>query len=120
MPISRTSGQGRRKGIPNKATAEIKELAQRWGPAAIAKLAMMAGLNGAGIAKQEATRVAAIKELLDRGYGKARQPITGGDDDDPPVTISFRWADAVVPVDGPSLGDITTVLSEAVAKTTDR
>jgi ABC-type xylose transport system substrate-binding protein len=27
----------------------------------------------------EGTRVAAIKELIDRGYGKATQPITGED-----------------------------------------
>jgi hypothetical protein len=36
--------------------------------------------------KNEAVRVAAAKELLDRAIGKAVQPIIG-DDDEAPVTI---------------------------------
>lgn len=35
-----------------------------------------------------AARVAAIKELLDRGYGKVTQPLSG-DDDAPPMKV--RW-----------------------------
>jgi hypothetical protein len=70
-----TSGQGRKPGVPNKATAEIKTLAREFGPAAIAKLAQLSGLiaNKPG-AENESARIAAIKELLDRGYGKAMQP----------------------------------------------
>ena len=68
----RRPGSGRKKGTPNKVTAEIKELAQKYGPEAIAELARLATQ-----AESEAARVAAIKELLDRGYGRAVQPIEG-------------------------------------------
>lgn len=74
MPKSSTSGQGRRKGVPNKATAEIKEIARQYGPAAIKKLAEMAGLvDGVAPAEAEQARVSANKEVLDRGYGKPTQ-----------------------------------------------
>lgn len=101
MAASSTSGQGRPKGVPNKNTAEIKALAQQYGPAAITKLAEIAGLvldaKGApvGQANQEATRVAALDKLLDRAYGKARQPVSGPDADDDaaqPLQIVYRWA----------------------------
>lgn len=62
---------GRRKGVPNKATAEVKELAAVHAPAVITELARLA-LG----ADSEAARVAAGKELLDRAYGKATQPVT--------------------------------------------
>src|SRR5262245_58219601 len=68
----RRPGSGRKKGTPNKVTAEIKQLAQQYGPEAIAELARLATQ-----AESEAARVAAIKELLDRGYGRAAQPIEG-------------------------------------------
>jgi hypothetical protein len=86
---------GRQKGTPNKATADIKALARVHAPAVIAELARLA-LHAEG----EAARVAAIKELLDRGYGKARQPLTGGDDDDNPIrTVSTIELVAVRPSD---------------------
>jgi hypothetical protein len=61
---------GRQKGVPNKATADIKALAQQYAPEAVAELARLA-LN----AESEPARVAAIKELLDRGFGKATQAV---------------------------------------------
>ena len=79
MPRGSKPGEhrgGRKKGKPNKATVEIKGLAQQWGPAAIEKLAEMAGLMTSPDAKpaeSEQAKVAAVKELLDRGYGKATQ-----------------------------------------------
>ena len=77
MPKSRTSGQGRPKGVPNKATAEIKEAARAYGPAAIARLALLAGLTSKPGSENDATQIGAMKELLDRGYGKAAQPLAG-------------------------------------------
>jgi len=38
----RRPGSGRKKGTPNMVTAEIKEMAQKYGPEAIAELARLA------------------------------------------------------------------------------
>jgi hypothetical protein len=75
MPVGRPKGLprtgGRAKGTPNKATVEIKALAQQHGPDAISTLVSIMKA-----AKQPpASRVAAAKELLDRGYGKAVQGV---------------------------------------------
>lgn len=77
---------GRVKGTPNKATAEIKDLARKYAPDAISELARLAKE-----AESEAARVAAIKELLDRAYGKAAQAVTG-EQGEGPVKIEFSWA----------------------------
>jgi hypothetical protein len=72
---------GRAAGTPNKVTADIKALAQSFGPDAIRKLAQLSGLavdddgNRVPAAESGTTQVAALKELLDRGYGKAKQEI---------------------------------------------
>lgn len=61
---------GRVKGTPNKATADIKALAQLHAAEAMQELARLARE-----AESEAARVAAIKELFDRGFGKAKQSL---------------------------------------------
>jgi hypothetical protein len=63
---------GRKRGRPNKATADIKALAQEFGSEAIGKLVEL--MRGAEF---ETVQVAAARELLDRGYGKSTQPIVG-------------------------------------------
>jgi hypothetical protein len=60
-------GQSGNPGGRPRVVAEVQELAGRHAPSAIAELARLAKK-----AKNESTRVAAIRELLDRGYGKAR------------------------------------------------
>ena len=40
-----------------------------------------------------AARIAAVKELLDRGYGKARHDVTLGSDSERATEIVVRWAD---------------------------
>jgi hypothetical protein len=97
-------GPGRRftrgtSGNPNgrpKVVFEIRDLAREFGAAGIEKLAEMAGLAPGTPADAEAVRVAAIKELLDRGYGKATLPISG-DTEGPPLSVhyTFKWADAL-------------------------
>jgi hypothetical protein len=87
MAVGRKTG-GRVRGVPNKATADIKALAQVHAATAMTELARLATA-----AESEAARVAAIKELFDRGFGKARQPITG-DDDAPPIQQVIRWANS--------------------------
>jgi hypothetical protein len=69
---------GNPEGRP-KVVFEIQNLAKQYGPAAIAKLAEMAGLASGTPAEAETARIAALKELLDRGYGKAAQPLTDED-----------------------------------------
>jgi hypothetical protein len=56
---------GRRPGVPNKATRELKELAQPYAPKAIETLLWIMEHG-----QTEAARVAAARELLDRGYGR--------------------------------------------------
>jgi hypothetical protein len=64
---------GRKAGTPNKATTDVRSLAQQYGSEALAVLAsIMLGDHPA------AARVSAAKEILDRGYGKSPQPIEGG------------------------------------------
>ena len=60
------AGKGRKAGVPNKATADVKAIARSYAPDAIRELARLA-MN----AESEAARVAAIRELLDRAYGKS-------------------------------------------------
>lgn len=60
---------GRQKGTPNKATAEVRALAQEWGEQAISTLGDIMTNNDSS----EQARIAAARELLDRGYGKPRQ-----------------------------------------------
>ena len=61
---------GRQKGTPNKATREIKAIAQPYGPEAIATLAEIMRHS-----ESEPARVAAANALLDRGYGKPSQTV---------------------------------------------
>lgn len=82
MAKGKKTGGGSRAGVPNKATADIKALAQEYTAKAIRELAVLAGLvnAGAGKAESETARVSALNALLDRGHGKAPQAITGADD----------------------------------------
>jgi hypothetical protein len=82
---------GRVKGTPNKVTLEIRDLARAYGPTAIAELARLAGLTKDAGSENESTRVMAIKELIDRGYGKSTQPISG-DDSKPPIRLEHGIA----------------------------
>jgi hypothetical protein len=47
-------------------------------------------------AAPHAARVSAAQALLDRGWGKASQPLTGGDDDDNPVNVIHRIERVIV------------------------
>jgi len=66
---------GRKAGTLNKATRDIKELARAHGPEVIEGLIRLFRE-----ADGDAARIAAAREILDRGYGKATQPIAGDDD----------------------------------------
>jgi hypothetical protein len=68
---------GRAPGTLNHSTADIKALAFKHCPDAIMGLAKLAQDPSPMI------RMAAYKELLDRGIGRAAQPQTGADGEGP-------------------------------------
>lgn len=61
-------GQSGNPGGRPKVLADVQELARQHIPSAIAELARLAVK-----AKSESARIAACRELLDRGYGRPRQ-----------------------------------------------
>src|SRR5262249_15078208 len=63
---------GRKKGTPNIITRELKEICRQEAPSLVKELTRLATS-----AESEAVRVAAIKEMFDRGFGRATQPIEG-------------------------------------------
>jgi hypothetical protein len=68
MPRGSKPGErrgGRKKGVPNKAGRELREVAQEYTATAMKTLAEICE-NG----ESEAARVAAANALLDRGHGK--------------------------------------------------
>lgn len=94
MPRGAAPGErrgGRQKGTPNKITADIKALAQVHGQAAIDTLV---GIMS-DVEAHPASRVAAAKEIIDRGYGKAVQAVehSGLDGADLSLSVIFRKAD---------------------------
>ncbi|AZS78785.1 hypothetical protein ELS24_10220 [Achromobacter spanius] len=77
-------GAGRKPGVPNRVTADIKALAQSYGAEAVEELVRILRKS-----ENDNARIAAIKELFDRGYGKAAQAvIVSGDEEGGPVQFS--------------------------------
>jgi hypothetical protein len=76
MPAGRPRGQpktgGRKPGTPNKATTELQGLARQYTEHAIKTLAIIM-VKG----ESEMAKIAAARELLDRGHGKATQVLAG-------------------------------------------
>jgi len=68
-------GESGNPGGRPKVIADLRALARAYAPDAIEELARLAIK-----AKSEAARVAAMRELLDRGYGKAQQMVENEDD----------------------------------------
>ena len=77
---------GRKAGTPNKATADVRSLAQKYGPKALQTLAIIMDSKTA----PAAARVSAAKELLDRAYGKSPQPFAVN-----PASIADAFAELV-------------------------
>jgi len=76
---------GRKKGSLNKATADIKALAQTYTSEAMETLAGVMRTSDS-----DAARVAAIKEIFERGHGKAPQPQTG-EGGTGPIALAVSW-----------------------------
>jgi hypothetical protein len=77
---------GRRPGVPNKATAEIKRVAQKYGQEALEKLVEL--MRGSDLK----VAVTAANSILDRGYGKPAQTLQG--DPDKPLAVNVAVVDA--------------------------
>jgi len=71
--MPRIPGSGRQKGSKNKTPNEVRQLALSFCPEAIRILIAIARKTSA----DDTARVAATRVLLDRGLGKAVQPVGG-------------------------------------------
>ncbi|MGH6827653.1 MAG: hypothetical protein ACREFW_01925 [Rhizomicrobium sp.] len=71
--------------LEQQACRELRELARAWGPKAIERLAVLAGLEGCGASESQQAQMGALKELLDRAYGRAQPPLSG-DSGQPVIT----------------------------------
>lgn len=74
---------GRPAGVPNKATAEVKAAAAVYTAEAVDTLARI--MRDPEMPPQ--ARVAACRELLDRGHGKPSQAVEVGNPDGSPVVF---------------------------------
>ncbi len=72
MALGKKTG-GRKKGTPNKVTAEIREHAQQYTTEALDGLAQIARTS-----TSDAARVAAWNSVLDRGLGRPAQAVNLG------------------------------------------
>ena len=74
MPKSKAGGKrpgaGRKAGVPNKVTIELKDAAQIYTAEALEVLIKIAKSG-----KSESARVAAACAILDRGHGRPKQQI---------------------------------------------
>jgi hypothetical protein len=77
-------GQSGNPGGRPKVIGALRDLARQHAPEAISELARIATKG-----KSEAARIAAIRELLDRGYGKPTQPVSGDGEDSAPIDHKF-------------------------------
>jgi hypothetical protein len=83
------TGAGRPVGSKQKVTPEIKAMAMKHCPAALETIVHLAQ-NG----ENESTRLAAAREILDRGYGKPRQSIAAEVSHIPPREL-IMWGRCV-------------------------
>ena len=93
-------GAGRPNGSRNKVTFEVRELALQHGPGALAELVKLSKK-----AKSESVRLAAIREILDRAYGR------------PPQAMEImNLTPEELPSDEEIAAAVITALEEAAAK----
>ncbi len=84
---------GRRRGTPNRVTAEIKAALQLHGEELVRALLALCKSD------DERVRLAAITAALDRGWGKPAQAIAIKGDPDSPVVFNLRLGDGMKTID---------------------
>ena len=89
-------GQSGNPGGRPKVLGDVQELARQHAPTVIVELARLA-LR----AKSETARIAAIRELLDRGYGRPRQAMEVSIAADNPLQLLLDEIDARSRIDPP-------------------
>ena len=81
-------GKSGNPGGRPKGSAEVRDLAQRLTARSFEELERMAFTSD-----DDRVRLDAIRIILDRGYGRPAQAITGGEDDDGgPRHLVITWA----------------------------
>ena len=78
-------GAGRKAGIPNKANAEIKSVAQQYSAEAIEKIVYLMRN-----AETEQVRLAAAKEIVDRVHGRPAQSVEHTGEGGGPIKASVE------------------------------
>ena len=82
---------GRRRGTPNKVTAEIRAALQKHGEELVRALLALCKSD------DERVRLGAITAALDRGWGRPAQAVQIGSDPDSPVIFNLRLGDGAAP-----------------------
>ncbi|MBB4642358.1 hypothetical protein HNQ99_002683 [Rhizorhapis suberifaciens] len=82
---------GRVKGVPNKATREIKAIAQQYSVKAVKALVEVMESG-----ESEAARVSAANAILDRAYGKPSQSVEHSGVDGAPIQHALDVSDEVL------------------------
>ena len=80
-------GESGNPGGRPRAVVAIRELVQAKGPDLVERLMTMALADNT----EDRVRIECIKVLLDRGYGRPPQPITGEDGASGPQRIVVGW-----------------------------
>jgi hypothetical protein len=71
-------GAGRKPGVPTKMTEEARAIAAPYAKKALRELAKIGGLlKPEDKADSEQARVTALNIILDRAYGRPKQPVEG-------------------------------------------
>lgn len=78
---------GRKKGVPNKGTRDLKAAFQKHDAALIKALVALTK------SEDENVRLKAIQACLDRGWGKPPQSVEVGGKDGSPVTFIMNLGD---------------------------
>lgn len=85
MPVGRKPGAtktgGRKKGVPNKITRDLKDIAGSYTEKAIATIVDLLDSENPSV------RLGASRELLDRAHGKPRQAVDVGGDENKPIKL---------------------------------